>query len=294
MSKLNLDLETRLGIVKTADEVLKNCKKCWSEKTPITHENLPTLNQILKNLTEDLYRIKEQPVVVEKHLAEKRESYINSLLALPKKHMEDLSKFAKQPWYFRVFYRYRVGEEASLPTSMLMVDLKHTICGINEIAVGMLKAESIRNGELTKKELDEEAEEKAALLYKRCSEGMGEIEKNYRSVAELIWSGYYAINPITDVKDEDLIYQTLASGNYRAWSTCYQKRLVEIAYVNKVKNNWYEKWKDPALRRRMKENKIFWTNDLCLPLMHYISLLPELHIALLEITERGKQLDYVS
>jgi len=291
----NLDLETRLNIVKTADEVLRDCKECWSKKAPIRNENVPTLQQILKKLTDDLYRIKEQPVVVEKDLAQKRDSYINSLLDLSRKHTEDLSKFAKQPWYYRIFYHYRTNEEAALPTSMFMVDLKHIVCGMNEIAVSMLKAESIRNGELTKEELDKDAKEKATLLYRHCAEGAGKIEKDYRSMAELIWSGYYMINPVKDVEDKSLLYQTLASGNYRAWSTCYQKRLVEIAYVNKVKDNWHEKWKDPALRVRMAENKVFWTDDLCLPQMHYISLLPELHVALLEVTERReRQLDYVA
>jgi hypothetical protein len=290
----NLDLETRLNIVKTADEVLKDCKECWSKKVPIEKENVPTLQQILKKLTDDLYRIKEQPVVVEKDLAQKRESYINSLIDISRKHTEDLSKFAKQPWYYRVFYHYRTSEESAPPTSIFLVDLKHLICGIDELAVGMLKAESIRNGELTKEELDKDAEEKAKLLHKHCTEGMGEIEKNYRSVAELIWSGYYMINPIKNVEDENLLYQILASGNYRAWNICYQKRLVEIAYVNKVKDNWYEKWKDPEIRRRMAENKVFWTEDLCLPYMHYISLLPELHVALLEITERKEQFKYVA
>jgi hypothetical protein len=293
MSKnLNLDLETRLNIVKTADEVIKDCRDCWNQKEPITRESIPVINEILKTLVDDLYKIKKLPVVVDESLKRKRELYIDSLLAIPKRQMEELSRFAKNNWYYKAFYPKR---DEDMPTKLLLVDLKSAIAGLDDICTGVIKAEEVRNSDLTLEGLNKDAIGKAKQLYQHVSERKGELNKDARSMAETVWSVYYAMHPITEIDDENMLYQMIAVGNFASWKNCHQKKLVEINYVNKVRNEWYNRWKDPELRKKMVENRLSWTNDVCFPELLYISALPELHIALLE-TEKSekKHLDYIS
>jgi len=287
----SLDLEARLTIVKTAKNTIEDCKGFWNSRLPLTKENFPKIEITLEHMTKALQKIKELPVVSSSPFKKERTEYLDTLLSIPKRYIEEIKRAEKDHRYFKIFH-----PRGNLNSDLFLVEGMLDIAGINDTCMGIIKAEQVRNRDFTLKELNQDALERAKLWHGYSVKGEKIPDKSPRCVAENTWSLLWVMNPITDINDENILYEKITVGNFKSWSSCYQRRLTGLKYVKEVRRRWKERWTDTHLRKRLSQYRRGWAHGLCYPELMQILASPELHIALAgSIPEENKQdLTYIS
>jgi hypothetical protein len=198
-------------------------------------------------------------------------------LSIPKNYIKEVENAEKNPWYFKMRSR-GLGNAYS---DLFLIDQMLCIAGINDMCMGIIRAEQVRNGNFDLKGLNQYALDRARAWDTYSSKREEISDKTPRGIADTTWSIFWLMNPITDVNNESILYEKIAIGNYKSWSIAHQRRLIGLRYVDKVRKQWYERWKDSGAIAELSKYRGGWTGGLCYPEQLLIYAAPELHIALM-------------
>jgi hypothetical protein len=259
--KPNLEFKNRVEMVKTANNVIKNCAKIWTSRKPFSPEYFEDVKTSLEELERSLDEIKELPINLGPTSLDERIKYHESLLAIPKKYLKVIEKHtSKRRNPFLYFFKKEMNEDYE---NMYLADLSLALIGLNDLGMGIINAEKIKNGEITLERLNEKAEETILTSQKYLVRGERIPSKKPRYIAELTWSALYILNPITET-DENVIYEKLVIGNFRSWQTFYERRW------------WLTRSYLPSLRKRYRTIINGYLNNQCYPEQLLILISPEL------------------
>jgi hypothetical protein len=270
------DLEDRVSVLKSVSGKIEQCRGLWTSRLPMTGENLLKIEDNLERLKKVLFEIKDLQTVSKTIFKKEKISYLESLLEIPNSYLKDIGIAKKNSHYLSL----RSRGSGSAYSDLFLIDQMLCIAGVNDICMGVIRAEQVRNGNISPKDLDKYAIDKVRVWDSYSGRGEEIPDKTPRGIADTTWSIFWLMNPITKV-DDKVLYDKISIGNFKSWSTAFQRRLIGIKYVEKVKKDWYEKWNTSGAMAELSKYRGGWTGSLCYPQQMLIYAAPELHIALM-------------